>query len=79
MLVVKTLAKGQVVIPIEIRKKFGITIGNLLEVRVVSDHIELYPLPSDPIKALRGSLRGGKSLADGLIAEHSAEVRGEHE
>lgn len=77
MITVKSLTKGQVVIPVEIRRKFGIEPGTLLEVRAVDDHIELYPLPQDPVRALRGSLKGGSSLADELIHEHREEVERE--
>ena len=71
---VRTLAKGQVVIPAEVRGQFGIESGTLLELKVVDDHIELRPLPRDPIAAFCGSLAHGESLAEGLIAEHRAEV-----
>ena len=77
MQTVRTLAKGQVVIPAEVRRRLGIAPGDLLEIRVVDDHIELAPLPDDPIAAFRGSLRGGDSLADGLIEEHRREVTGD--
>lgn len=74
MLTVRTLAKGQVVIPAEVRGQFGIESGSLLELTVSGDHIELKPLPQDPIAAFCGSLAGGASLAEGLMAEHRAEV-----
>ena len=77
MQTVRTLAKGQVVIPAEVRHRLGIAPGDLLEIRVVGDHIELAPLPDDPIAAFCGSLRGGDSLADGLIEEHRREVTGD--
>ncbi len=71
---VRTLAKGQVVIPAEVRGRFGIQSGILLELTVVDDHIELRPLPRDPVAAFCGSLARGESLADGLMTEHRAEV-----
>lgn len=46
----------------------------LLELRVSSDHIELWQMPKDPIAAFRGSLAGDVSLADELISEHAVEV-----
>ena len=77
MQTVRTLAKGQVVIPAEVRRRLGIAPGDLLEIRVVDDHIELALLPDDPIAAFCGSLRGGDSLADGLIEEHRREGTGD--
>jgi AbrB family looped-hinge helix DNA binding protein len=74
MQTVRTLAKGQVVIPADVRGRFGIESGTLLELTVVDDHIELRPLPRDPIAAFCGSLAHGESLAEGLMAEHRAEV-----
>ena len=77
MQTVRMLAKGQVVIPAEVRRRLGIAPGDLLEIRVVDDHIELAPLPDDPIAAFAGSLRGDDSLADGLIEEHRREGTGD--
>jgi AbrB family looped-hinge helix DNA binding protein len=77
MQTVRTLAKGQVVIPAEVRRRLGIAPGDLLEIRVVDDHIELAPLPDDPIAAFCGSLPGTESLADGLIDEHRREITGD--
>lgn len=71
---VRTLAKGQVVIPVALRKRLSIKVGDLLEISVVDGHIELRPLPADPIAAFFGSLRGDASLAQGLKGEHRQEV-----
>jgi AbrB family looped-hinge helix DNA binding protein len=77
MLTVRTLAKGQIVIPAAIRERFGIASGTLLNLEVCGDHIELTPVPKDPIAAFCGSLAGGESMAEGLTAEHRAEVKRE--
>lgn len=74
MQTVKTLAKGQIVIPAEIRQRFGIKPGTLVEIREVGDHLEIHPLPADPIAAFRGSLKADRSLADALTREHQQEV-----
>jgi AbrB family looped-hinge helix DNA binding protein len=50
MPVVKTSAKGQIVIPKEIREKLGITPGKRILLRLVDEHAEITPLPDDPIK-----------------------------
>ncbi|MBW1774176.1 MAG: AbrB/MazE/SpoVT family DNA-binding domain-containing protein [Deltaproteobacteria bacterium] len=69
MPIVKTSAKGQIVIPKEVREKLGITPGKKVLFRVVDKHAEITPLPDDPIKAMRGILKGGPSLAKELLAE----------
>jgi AbrB family looped-hinge helix DNA binding protein len=74
MQTLNVLNKGQVVIPSEIRRRFGIKPGASLEIREVGDHLELYVLPSDPVAAFRGSLKASVSLAEELIAEHNQEV-----
>ena len=75
MRILKVLNKGQVVIPAEIRLRYDIQPGNRIEIRDAGDHLELYRLPSDPIKAFQGSLKREVSLADSLIAEHASEVK----
>ena len=65
MIIVKTLAKGQVVIPKPIRDRFGIKAGSRLLVTIAGAGIVIKPLPDDPIRALRGILkRGGPSTAE---------------
>ena len=69
MSIVKTSSKGQVVIPKDIREKLGITPGKKLLFRVIENHAEVTPLPDDPIKEMRGILKGGKSMAKALLRE----------
>ena len=52
MAIVKTHAKGQVTIPKAIRDKLGIKTGTSLHVELVEDHLEIRPLPDDPIEFL---------------------------
>jgi AbrB family looped-hinge helix DNA binding protein len=54
MPVVKTHAKGQIIIPKEIRDNLGIRPGKALSVKLVYDHVEIRPLPDDPIEFLTG-------------------------
>jgi AbrB family looped-hinge helix DNA binding protein len=75
MPVVKTSAKGQIVIPKAIREKLGITPGKKMLLRVVNEHAEITPLPDDPIKEMRGILKGGKSLAKELLSERKKDNR----
>jgi len=67
MPVVKTSIKGQIVIPKEIREQLGITPGKRVLMRVVGEHAEITPLPDDTIKAMRGIIKGGRSLAKELL------------
>ena len=79
MTVVKASSKGQVVIPKEVRDKLGIGPGSRMVIRVVGNHAELFPLPDDPIAALRGALKGGASMADELLEERMKDDREHHE
>jgi AbrB family looped-hinge helix DNA binding protein len=76
MAIVKTYAKGQIVLPKEIRTKMGITPGKSLSVKWVDDHVEIRALPDDPIEFLTGCLRDQPgSLADELLAERREDNR----
>lgn len=75
MQTLNVLNKGQVVIPAELRQRLGIKPGHMVEIRDAGDHLELYPLPADPLTAFRGSLKQGVSLANDLIEEHKLEVK----
>ena len=80
MIIVRTLAKGQVVIPKPIRDRFGIKAGSRLLVRVAGEGIVIKPLPDDPIHALRGILKhGGPSTAELLKWRREDRVREERE
>jgi len=69
MPIIKTSAKGQIVIPKAAREKLGIQPGSKVFLRIVEDHAEITPLPDDPIKVMRGMIKGGKSLSKALLAE----------
>jgi len=69
MTIVRTSTKGQVVIPKRIRDALGITPGKRVMFRIVDKHAEVFPLPEDPIKALRGILKGRGSAAKELLEE----------
>lgn len=69
MAIVKTSSKGQIVIPKKIRQMLGIKPGKKVFIQVVDQHVEISPIPDDPVKALRGILKGGPSLAEELLAE----------
>ncbi len=62
----KVSSKGAVVIPAELREKLGIEPGSKVFFLEVNGALQIVPVPKDPIKALRGSLKGGKSLLEAL-------------
>jgi len=77
MNIVKTSSKGQIVIPAEIRKKLGIKPGQKVALTLVEDNAVIEPLPEDPIKALRGILKGKPSMTKALLNERKKEIERE--
>jgi AbrB family looped-hinge helix DNA binding protein len=52
-------ARGQTVIPIEIRRRFHLTPAERLEWIVEPDGIRVVPVRENPIEAFRGQGKGG--------------------
>ncbi|HZD40388.1 MAG TPA: AbrB/MazE/SpoVT family DNA-binding domain-containing protein [Terriglobales bacterium] len=73
----KTSTKGQIVIPKEYRDKLGIKAGDRVGISIVADHVEIYALPEDPIKAYCGIFAEGPSLVEALLKSRKEEQ--EHE
>lgn len=70
MAIVKTHPKGQVIIPKDIRDQLGIKPGKALSIARVGDHIEIKPLPDDPIEFLTGYFQDQpESMASELLEE----------
>jgi AbrB family looped-hinge helix DNA binding protein len=70
MAIVKMHQKGQIIIPKEIRDQLGIKPGKVLAVERVNDHIEIRPLPDDPIEFLTGVFKDQPdSMASQLLEE----------
>jgi AbrB family looped-hinge helix DNA binding protein len=74
MTIVKTSSKGQIVIPAEIRKKLGIEPGQKINLSLENDKAVLTPLPKDPIKTLRGILKGIPSMTRALLDDRKKEI-----
>lgn len=70
-------AKGWVVIPAELRKKYGIKPGSKLQIVDYGGALELIPVPDNPIEAAAGMLKGGKSLTQSLLEDHRRELDNE--
>lgn len=66
---VKVLAKGQVVIPVSIRKKYGIQPGSKMQVFEYGNIIYLVPPSKDPIEQAMGCLLLTPSLSEELLKE----------
>ena len=69
MATVKTLAKGQIVIPAEIRKKYRIEPGTELQIMEYGGIVYLIPPFEDPIGAACGILPSKPSLAEKLLRD----------
>lgn len=70
-------AKGWVVIPKEIRERYGLKKGSRVRFVEYDGVISLVPEVEDPIEALYGMLAGGPSLTDALLREHAEEIEKE--
>jgi len=65
--------KGQVVIPAELRRKYGIDKGSRFEVHDKGGRIELEPITRNPIIGLRGKYKGKDRLTEALLQERAEE------
>ncbi len=80
---VKVSQKGWIVIPKEIRERYGIHPGTRVAVVDYGGGISLVPLPDDPIEAAQGFLRdfrqeeGTTSLTEELLQERRQEYERE--
>ncbi len=74
MAILTTSAKGQVVIPKKERDKVGIKPGTKVIAKAVKDHIEIRPLPDNPVESYCGVFKKGSSLTKALLRERRKEV-----
>jgi AbrB family looped-hinge helix DNA binding protein len=70
---VKVSDKGWVVIPAELRKKYGLHPGAEVQVVDYGGVLALVPQLSRPVQDASGMLKGRKSLTQALMAERRAE------
>jgi AbrB family looped-hinge helix DNA binding protein len=66
--------KGWVVIPVEFRKKYGLTPGAQVQVVDYGGVLALVPLLEDPIREAVGMLKGSSSLVQALLNERAQEI-----
>jgi len=77
MYTAKVSTEGWVVIPKELREKYGLKKGTQVQIVDCNDVLALVPLPDDPVEALHGLLEEGPSLTKDLMAERARERAGE--
>jgi AbrB family looped-hinge helix DNA binding protein len=75
MSTVKTLSKGQIVIPAEMRKKYHIKPGTEMQIMEYGGIIYLIPPVEDSINAACGILPSKPSLSEKLLIERKSEFR----
>lgn len=73
----KVSAKGWVVIPAVLRKRFGIKPGTSVVFQEAGEKIVLIPGTKDPVDEFYGKLAGKTSLTDALLKERTKEMRRE--
>ena len=72
MIKTRVTSKGRIVIPVELRRKYGIKEGTKIIISTKDNLIILKPMTDQYLKKLQGSLRGTGALKV-LIEEHHQE------
>jgi AbrB family looped-hinge helix DNA binding protein len=70
-------AKGQILIPRQLRRKLGLKAGGKVQLIEEGGRLVIAPAPDDPIAAATGFLTGKFSLTADLQREHREEARRE--
>lgn len=70
---IKVSTRGQVVIPVEIRRQLDIDRHSRLELEVEGDEIVLRPIQPEDWRDFRGFLADGPSLTEALENERETE------
>ncbi len=68
----KATVKGQVLIPVALRRKYGIKKGTRISITEEKGRIVLEPITPDSIRSLMGSLKGTGALEE-LMADRRRE------
>ena len=72
---VRTLSKGQIVIPAGLRKKFRIEPGTVMQIMEHGGIICLIPPGNDPVRSACGALPAEPSLGDRLLLDRKKDAR----
>jgi len=76
MAIVTVSTKGQIVIPKEVRERFGLRPGTKIDIKLKGNEITLKPMRENVSDRLYGKYRGVDLLKD-LKEEHYREVKRE--
>ena len=74
MTVATVSSKGWVVIPADLRKKYGLDAGSRVMVVNYGGVLALIPSMSNPVAESAGMLKGGPSLVGALLRERAEEM-----
>lgn len=74
MTVLTVSQKGWVVIPAELRKKYGLKPGTSVQIVDYGGMLGLVPLLDDPVNQAYGMFAGETSLTEALLAERARDI-----
>ena len=74
MSVAQLTPKGQILVPKNLRRRLGLKPGGKVHLAEDNGRLILTPVPSDPIEAATGFLKGKFSLTQDLRREHREEA-----
>ena len=77
MVIVRPSSKYQIAIPKRVRTKLGIKPGQPLRMIEKDNGFEVLTLPKDPVKYLRGILKGKTSMTEELLQERARDFHDE--
>ena len=75
MPIVRSTIKGQIVIPADLRKKFGIVKGPRVNIYEQDNKIIVEPIREDPIQEGRGMLKTKGRVLKRLMADRKEEAK----
>ena len=73
----KISAKGWVVIPAALRKRYGLKPGMIVEFREQDDRLFIIPEVTDPVEELYGKFAGETSLTKALLEDRKKDLKSE--
>jgi AbrB family looped-hinge helix DNA binding protein len=77
MMKAKMSAKGWVVIPAALRRRYRMKPGTVVEFREEGEKLFIVPTRLDPVEELFGKLAGPVSLTGALLDDRAAELKRE--
>ncbi|MRR11561.1 AbrB/MazE/SpoVT family DNA-binding domain-containing protein [bacterium] len=74
-MVVTVSSKGQIVLPVELRRKYGLDAGSRLSVVDLAGALYLVPVSKDPLTELAGMLKGVAGFSSEAFLEERRDER----